>query len=298
MFLLKWSRQDTLEHLKNVLPLNESENYSTTDLSRLPTDPDFRFSASSQTCCGHHMNCGNIFLLTSEGMQDFSVCRKSKCHTHTQKFPAWILIQFTKKKEVEKRVSRLDCSKSTFIQSDYIINWLPNSFYSGLFQTCNSSGWEASNLPWLPLHHSEACCIISIIMGSSTPSWTWQVNSSNKILKASILVIANNLNNFCSNHGRKFLQLSYLSWAEEGKKERAGEWGWCFFPPPSIYISQNSTSAHSFSTIYLVNTDSLALINITQHLLTWFNDSGAKKLYVVSNYRRTDLHTQFQNHTG
>lgn len=135
MFLLKWSRQDTLEHLKNVLPLNESENYSTTDLSRLPTDPDFRFSASSQTCCGHHMNCGNIFLLTSESMQDFSVCRKSKCHTHTQKFPAWILIQFTKKKEVEKRVSRLDCSKSTFIQSDYIINWLPNSFYSGLFQT-------------------------------------------------------------------------------------------------------------------------------------------------------------------
>lgn len=62
-------------------------------------------------------------------------CVKSPSATHTQKFPAWILIQFTKKKEVEKRVSRLDCSKSTFIQSDYIINWLPNSFYSGLFQT-------------------------------------------------------------------------------------------------------------------------------------------------------------------
>lgn len=134
-------------------------------------------------------------------------------------------------------------------------------------------------------------------MGSNTPSWAWQVKSSNKILKASILVIANNLNHFCPNHNRKFLQLSYLSWTEEGKKERAGGWGCCFFLSFAC-ISQNSTSAHPFSTVYLLNVDSLVLINITPHLQNWFNDSGAKKLYAfVSNYRRTDLHTQFQNHT-
>lgn len=81
----------------------------------------------------------------------------------------------------------------------------------------------------LPLHSSQTCCIIGIIMGSTAPPWTWQVKPSNKNTKASILVIANNLN-ICSNHSRDLLQLSCLSQTGEGKKGRVGERGSGFFP--------------------------------------------------------------------
>lgn len=114
-------------------------------------------------------------------------------------------------------------------KSDYVFNWLPKTFYSGLFQTHTVVLDErpATCRLRLPPHHCEICCIISIIMGSTTPPWTCLVNSSNKNLKASILVTANNLNSVCSNHSRKFLQLSCLSQVREGKKRRA-EGGWCF----------------------------------------------------------------------
>lgn len=115
--------------------------------------------------------------------------------------------------------------------------------------THSDSGREASPLG-LPLHPGETCCIIGIIMGSTAPPWTWQVNPSNKTTKASILVTANNLN-VCSNHSREFLQSSCFSQTGEGKKGSTGERVYDFF---LLFLSLKMRFLRTFMSLYVLST--------------------------------------------
>lgn len=180
------------------------------------------------------MNGGNICLLTSVSIQDPAQYFKSSNATRKNAIASFLnanLVHRKGKWGQEGQWIRLQ-RQHCLSKIDCIFNRLPETFYSGLFQTYTVVLDERpATCPLsLPPHHWEICCVISIITGSTTPPWTWLVNSSNKNLKASILVTANNLNNVCSNHSRKLLQLSCLSQVREPKRGRA-EGGWFFSFP-------------------------------------------------------------------